>query len=372
MSERAPAGIEAARRRRALRVALVYMVLAALWILGSDWLVAMLVADEAWRMQISVVKGWVFVAATALLLYAAMRGRQASAPAVVVSAAVRPPRRGALLLACAAIAALTALAVRYEFVNHRADEADRLEKIAAERAGQVAAWLKTRIGHANFASGSVTWADLYARWADRADAGAHGLLQRRLGAMRQALEIHSAALLDAEGRFVLGDAALDPVPAALSLAAGRAIASGQAQNTGLYADAARPTQVWLDVVVPLLGEGTRARAVVVMRSDASATLLRAIAPWPVDSPSGRTLLVQREGDNLVGVHGTTPLAVSTPDLLVGRAIRGELPFGRAGEALDFRGTPVLGAVLPVGDSGWYVVAKVDQREVRAGAAKHAA
>ena len=372
MIERAPADTEAARRRRALRVALLYMVLAALWILGSDWLVAVLVADEAWRMQISVVKGWVFVGATALLLYAAMRRQPAATPAPVVGSAVRPPRRGALLLACAAIAALTALAVRFEFVNHRADEADRLEKIATERAGQVAAWLKTRIGHVNFASGSVTWADLHARWADRADAGARDLLQRRLGAMRQALEIHSAALLDAEGHFVLGDAALDPVPAALSLAAGRAIASGQAQNTGLYADAARPMQVWLDVVVPLLGEGTRARAVVVMRSDASATLLQAIAPWPVDSPSGRTLLVQRNGDSLVGVHGTTPLPVNTPDLLVGRTIRGERPFGRADEALDFRGTPVLGAVLPVGDSGWYVVAKVDQREVRAGAVQHAA
>ena len=330
MNERAPAADLAARRRRALRVALAYMVLAALWILGSDWLVAVLVADEAWRMQISLVKGWVFVGATALLLYITMRGRHAGPPAPVISATVRPPRRGALLLACAAIAALTALAVRYEFVSHRADEAARLEKIAAERAAQVAAWLKTRNAQATFAHGSVVWAELYARWADGTDAKAQGVLARRLAAMRQALEIHSAALLDAEGRFVLGDAALDPAPPALRQAAVRAVASGQSQNTGLYADAARPTQVWLDVVVPLLGEGTRARAVVVLRSDASATLLQAIAPWPVDSPSGRTLLVQRDGDSLVGVHGTTPLPVSSPDLLVARAIRGELPFGRAG------------------------------------------
>lgn len=56
-------------RQGALRVALIYAVFAALWILLSDQAVGLIFQDPVTMMQASMIKGWLFVAVTGLLLY---------------------------------------------------------------------------------------------------------------------------------------------------------------------------------------------------------------------------------------------------------------------------------------------------------------
>jgi PAS domain S-box-containing protein len=55
-------------RGTAARIAASYALLGALWILVSGWLLHLLVKDEAWAALLENVKGWFFVAVTALLL----------------------------------------------------------------------------------------------------------------------------------------------------------------------------------------------------------------------------------------------------------------------------------------------------------------
>ncbi len=57
----------------ALRVVLVYALFASLWILLSDKAVAALFSDPATITRISMIKGWLFVAVTSLLLYGLIR-----------------------------------------------------------------------------------------------------------------------------------------------------------------------------------------------------------------------------------------------------------------------------------------------------------
>jgi len=83
MSEKvhAPPGAGPRRRRvprLALRVTLLYVVCAAVWIVASDSLLGALVRDPALVTTLSILKGWLFVLATGLLLY------------VLVSRGVRP------------------------------------------------------------------------------------------------------------------------------------------------------------------------------------------------------------------------------------------------------------------------------------------
>jgi len=58
-----------------IRIALLYLAFAAAWILFSDEAVRSLIADEALRYQASLLKGWLFVGITALLLYLVLRSR---------------------------------------------------------------------------------------------------------------------------------------------------------------------------------------------------------------------------------------------------------------------------------------------------------
>jgi two-component system, OmpR family, phosphate regulon sensor histidine kinase PhoR len=56
-------------RRGALRIALVYLLVAGLWILFSDTLVALFVSDPKLITLIAIYKGWVFVIVTAMILH---------------------------------------------------------------------------------------------------------------------------------------------------------------------------------------------------------------------------------------------------------------------------------------------------------------
>ncbi|HYS44256.1 MAG TPA: ATP-binding protein [Geobacteraceae bacterium] len=52
-----------------LKIALIYAVVAGLWILFSDELLASLFADPATIIRVSIIKGWLFVILTAVMLY---------------------------------------------------------------------------------------------------------------------------------------------------------------------------------------------------------------------------------------------------------------------------------------------------------------
>ena len=60
-------------RRIAARTAVLYSVVAGLWIVGSDWLVDALVRDHDAIRALQTYKGWFFVACTAVLLYVTLR-----------------------------------------------------------------------------------------------------------------------------------------------------------------------------------------------------------------------------------------------------------------------------------------------------------
>ncbi len=60
----------AARRpRTAFKVAFIYILVSGIWILASDRLLEALVTDHALYANLSILKGWLFVAVTAVLLY---------------------------------------------------------------------------------------------------------------------------------------------------------------------------------------------------------------------------------------------------------------------------------------------------------------
>lgn len=56
-------------RRRYQRLVLIYMVACILWVVGSDWLLASLISDDALVASVSAAKGAVFVIAMSGLLY---------------------------------------------------------------------------------------------------------------------------------------------------------------------------------------------------------------------------------------------------------------------------------------------------------------
>jgi PAS domain S-box-containing protein len=170
-------------------------------------------------------------------------------------------------------------------------------------------------------------------------------------------------------------------------AATRAALTREVVMTDLH-QAADSNQVHLCIIVPLVvrRDGTRisvpaagsppssadrSAGVLVLRISANDFLFPLIQRWPTPSLSAETLLVRREGNEVLflneprhrkGTAMTLRRPLDDVRLPAARGARGETGIQ---EGVDYRGVPVVAVVRPVPDTPWLMVAKVDQAELYA-------
>lgn len=129
--------------------------------------------------------------------------------------------------------------------------------------------------------------------------------------------------------------------------------------------------IHMDIVNAVRDKEGRALAVLVLNTNAAEYLFPMIQSWPTPSRTSETLLVRREGDEVLYLNDLrhvkdTALKLRIPlshgDLPAARAILGKTGgfFGK-----DYRGVEVLADVRPVSGTSWYLVSKVDAKEILA-------
>ena len=165
-----------------------------------------------------------------------------------------------------------------------------------------------------------------------------------------------------------------PEPAALHLNQDVAelLRSGRVAFLDFHRDAPdRP--IHLAVLVPILDErdGGRPLGVLVLRIDPRTYLYPLIRRWPTPSRTAETLLVRREGNEVVFLN-ELKFRKNTALKLRSSLENNDMPavkaaLGQEGivEGRDYRGVPVLGALRAVPDSPWFLVARMDATEVYA-------
>jgi PAS domain S-box-containing protein len=130
--------------------------------------------------------------------------------------------------------------------------------------------------------------------------------------------------------------------------------------------------IHIDIIVPLMSIRTgtpRAIGAVVLQIDPDRYLYPRIKSWPTPSPSGETLLVRREGKDIVYLNElrhkkntalTLKMSTDEQNLPAALVVRG---YTGIVEGIDYRGVPVLAAVRHIPDSNWFLVSKIDKSEV---------
>jgi signal transduction histidine kinase len=296
--------------------------------------------------------------------------------------AVLQPLAWPLAIAALVIAALGWVAILAAYNLDREQESARLEALSELRATQASNWLGEKMAQARFA-GNSPLGEQFAKWRDEGDTASRDKLLGRLSSFHKASGGHSVLILDSRGDILASEPAQPGPPSPeLRAAAKRAIETGSPQFTPFYGHQGPAPAPRVDVVAPLVLSGTPARGLVVLRLDPRQALLPLLAQWPVPSQTAASTLVRRDGDMLVGPMGRNPTPISaptllaarvlptpisSPNLLAARVLRGEVPFGTAVEAIDFKGQEVLGVVRPVKGTDWFLVAKIDRSEVYADA-----
>jgi PAS domain S-box-containing protein len=130
--------------------------------------------------------------------------------------------------------------------------------------------------------------------------------------------------------------------------------------------------VHLDLIIPLIDMAKHDSLVpglLVLRIDPRQVLYPLIQSWPVSSRTAETLILRREGDDVIYLNELRHVAQS--ELTLKQPVSSEkLPAALAlqgitgtVDGIDYRNVPVVAAMNKIPGTPWYMVAKMDREEV---------
>jgi PAS domain S-box-containing protein len=261
---------------------------------------------------------------------------------------------------------------RYEAQAIRTEKYDDLKAIAGLKTNQVVRWRRERIADARLNSSGPFLQSAINRWLENPnDADVKAGILMRLQLVRDLIGYQNVVLAGTDGRLLH---TLDPRLTELDANAKQLVAQAVSSREAAFGDFFRCPdckQVHLDVAASILDADNRPAAVLILRSDPEDYLYPLIQSWPTPSRSAETLLVRKDGDDLLFLNGlrhsaapalTLRIPMSQADLPAAQAVLGKI--GEF-EGQDYRGVKVLADIRPVPDSPWFMVTKVDADELLA-------
>ena len=273
-----------------------------------------------------------------------------------------------LWFAAFALAAVLIAILGYTHYRTSADDvyaewAQDLAAIGSLKSEQVAEWRRERLADAiRFAQGPT--------------------LTRALTKTDDA-DLHTMLVLNRKGSFYEDTLLLSPTGEILRSATGspfpttpatkRAVEIALATRAPTLSDffAGVGGSVHIDTAAPVCEADGSPTAAFILRSNAEDFLYPMLRSWPVLSDSAETLLVRRDGKEVVFLN--TPHHLTDPTMklripLTKTASPGvQAVLGRQGvfRGKDYRDIDVLADLRPIPNSDWFMVTKVDRREILA-------
>jgi PAS domain S-box-containing protein len=195
-----------------------------------------------------------------------------------------------------------------------------------------------------------------------------------LGTLVENINYYGVSLLDSQGhvRLAVGLAGKQ-VSAHIQAQVAEVLRTGKPRLTDFYWSETQK-RVLITLLAPLCdprqSDGApRCSGIVLLRIDPNRFLYPLLQLWPTPSLTAETLLVRQEGTDVLflnelrhqkGASLTRKFPLSELHLPAGMAVRGVRGLV---EGQDYRGVEVFAEILQVPDSPWYMIAKVDQKEI---------
>ena len=249
-----------------------------------------------------------------------------------------------------------------------------LSAIADLKVDQLVQYRKERLGDGNTFFKNSAFTALVRGFLEKPeDAETIRKLQSWLGRFQTYYEYDHVSLFDARAVERLAvPGAPETVDKHMAQNIAAALQSGRMTMLDFYRPApGRP--LYLNVLVPVLNESdtNRPLGVLVLRINPETYLYPFIKRWPTPSPTAETLLVRRDGNDVLFLNDLRFQTNAALNLRI-PLVRTNVPAVRAAlgqtdivPGVDYRGMPVLAAVRAVPGSPWFLVARKDLSEVYA-------
>jgi signal transduction histidine kinase len=263
---------------------------------------------------------------------------------------------------------------KHHETRHRTEIEHQLSAVADLRAGELNQWHRERLGSGTVFLDNENFSDLVQKCLESPD-DQHALDHLRiwLRQVRRGYPYDRVFLLDASGVEVAADPAIaETMSAHIRAAVPGVLQSPKATFLDFYREG--PDQpIHLAVMVPIRAarKSVDPIGVLVLRIDPFQSLYPILRRWPTASPTAETLIVRREGDEVLFLNEprfsdapAMSLRIPVADVQL-PAARAVLGFEGIVEGVDYRGESVIAAVRHVPDTPWYLVARMDTDEVYA-------
>ena len=261
-----------------------------------------------------------------------------------------------------------------QYEKHFRVEVERqLSSIAELKVSELVHWRDERLGDAGVLHGNSVFIEIARRVIDHpGDTEAQKQIKIWLGKYQSAFHYDNILLLDRKGTpRVSVRETTGPVCRYLLQRIDKINRSGKVTFLDLHRDAP-DKPIHLSVVAPMIDEHKKQLiGFVVFQIDPAFYLYPLINRWPTSSKTGETLLVRREGNDVLFLNElrfmeNTALKLRFP-LETKTMPAAQAALGTQGlmEGIDYRGMPVIAALAAVPNSPWFLVARMDKTEVYA-------
>ena len=269
--------------------------------------------------------------------------------------------------------------------NARSVAHAELEAIADLKVQQLVNWRNERLGDGRFFSqAAFVRRDVARLLATPGDATIEAEVLQWLTLLKAGQRYERVTIFDSQSNPRLS---IPPGTDGISPTLGTHLLEALRSNRVIMADLHRhdaAEEIHLDLLVPVLpprelpsisgpsaGEPGPPLAVIHLEIDPRRFLYPLVQSWPTPSPTAETLLVRREGLDVLYLNelrhqpGTAMTLRRPLDEARSPAAMGIRGTRGIHEGLDYRGVPVAAVVRPVPDTAWFMVAKVDEVELYA-------
>jgi PAS domain S-box-containing protein len=253
----------------------------------------------------------------------------------------------------------------------QSDVENELTTISQLKAVQISSWRVNQLAEANELSGSKLFIECIARWLSAHHLQDTSDILEQFKALQRHYRFSDILLINLDGQVLLslsGASGLDHIKILPALKT--AMLSGKSELSDLHTCNLN-SNPHISVVAPLCIYSGRTKnpiGAVIMISEARDVLYPLMRMWPKASQSGETLLVRRDGNSVLYLSDlrfrrtaslTMRMSLSSTGIPAVQAVLGKkgIIYGT-----DYRGIEVVSAILPIADSNWFLVTKVDRAE----------
>ncbi len=254
----------------------------------------------------------------------------------------------------------------------REDAESELLAIGRMKADEITLWRASRLASARVIAHSPLFAKLAARWIASPTPDLEAELRSVLEIYQTSYGFDDVSLVSPGGQVLISlmGPAHGPYDDEAHDALKQAAATGRPALTDLHLSPGDSTP-HIGAVAPILTRdenGGRVIGAVILRMNADKYLFPLVQSWPLPHRTAETLLVRRDGDHVLFLNNVrhqtnTALRLRLP-LTATNLPAVAAVTGRTGifEGRDYRGQEVVSALIPLSDSPWFMVAKVDKAE----------